>query len=114
MKTNQENITPPPSFTFEKKMIIIENKSYHSILFDQSWHLTPNPVSQKEDWLSSPLRKPVLQLISWPNAQISPQFLDSFWDKGISIEILSPPAAINQAKSLIANQHPFQLLILGA
>lgn len=112
MKTNQETIPKTPTISVENNLITINKQSFHhSVLLDQNWSITDPKLTTPEEWIASPLRKPVAQIIAWPNLKPTPHLLDQFWDVEMTIELLTLSSAIKQAKSLIGSHEDFQLLI---
>lgn len=114
MKTNQETIPSSPNISIKDEQIIINQQSFNEcVLLNHQWSIIDPEIKSPIEWLTSPLRLPVAQIISWPKLKPTPSLLDQFWDAGMTVELLTLTSAIKQAKSLIGSHEDFQLLIFA-
>ena len=113
MKTNQTHLTPPPSIEFIDYYIKINDQMFtQSIVIDENWTITECDVKTAKDWANHPKRLDCIQIISYPGVIADPEIIDCFWQQMIACELLPLKPAIVQAKSLIADNMPFQLLLI--
>lgn len=113
MKGNHTLLIPPPEIQFKEHGILLKNTFFETgLVFESGWqHKTVN-IRKFKAWVNHRYRKNCIQILTQKDIQPSPSLLDLFWSEGIATEILPLPTALQLAKLLIAEETPYQLLLL--
>lgn len=112
MKANHEKLPSTPMIQFSNETVTINQHVYKvTITLNEDWEILEIGHCSPINWVSHPNRLNCHQILSWQDAKPSPTIQDHFWDKGISVDILSVESACQQAKGMKGENQLFQLVL---